>query len=111
MGAALRAGARAAARGRHPDAGRPRCRRPRLHRAALALAAGHRGARAVAAPSDGGRGPAHGLTTAYQAPRACRLPAGANLSTGVQTMLAMNYRGPYRVRAVHKGEPEIEHPG
>ena len=26
-------------------------------------------------------------------------------------MLAMNYRGPYRVRAVQKGEPEIEHPG
>ena len=25
-------------------------------------------------------------------------------------MLAMNYRGPYRVRAVHKAEPEIEHP-
>ena len=26
-------------------------------------------------------------------------------------MLAMNYRGPYRVRAVHKAEPQIEHPG
>ena len=26
-------------------------------------------------------------------------------------MLAMNYRGPYRIRAVHKPEPEIEHPG
>ena len=26
-------------------------------------------------------------------------------------MLAMNYRGPYRVRAVQKAEPEIEHPG
>ncbi|MGJ7543335.1 zinc-dependent alcohol dehydrogenase [Variovorax sp. LT1R16] len=26
-------------------------------------------------------------------------------------MLAMNYRGPYRVRAEHKAEPEIEHPG
>jgi len=26
-------------------------------------------------------------------------------------MLAMNYRGPYRIRAVHKVEPEIEHPG
>src|SRR5437868_1012960 len=25
-------------------------------------------------------------------------------------MLAMNYRGPYRVRAVQKAEPEIEHP-
>src|SRR6188472_3694852 len=25
-------------------------------------------------------------------------------------MLAMNYRGPYRVRASHKAEPEIEHP-
>jgi threonine dehydrogenase-like Zn-dependent dehydrogenase len=25
-------------------------------------------------------------------------------------MLAMNYRGPYRVRAVHKAEPQIEHP-
>jgi len=25
-------------------------------------------------------------------------------------MLAMNYRGPYRVRAVHKQEPDIEHP-
>ncbi|HTH10194.1 MAG TPA: zinc-dependent alcohol dehydrogenase, partial [Acidovorax sp.] len=25
-------------------------------------------------------------------------------------MLAMNYRGPYRVRAAHKQEPEIEHP-
>ncbi|MBG9387627.1 zinc-dependent alcohol dehydrogenase [Caenimonas aquaedulcis] len=25
-------------------------------------------------------------------------------------MLAMNYRGPYRVRPVHKEEPEIEHP-
>jgi threonine dehydrogenase-like Zn-dependent dehydrogenase len=25
-------------------------------------------------------------------------------------MLAMNYRGPYRVRTVHKQEPEIEHP-
>ncbi|WP_151637101.1 zinc-dependent alcohol dehydrogenase [Noviherbaspirillum aerium] len=25
-------------------------------------------------------------------------------------MLAMNYRGPYRVRAQHKEEPEIEHP-
>ena len=25
-------------------------------------------------------------------------------------MLAMNYRGPYRVRAVHKAEPTIEHP-
>lgn len=25
-------------------------------------------------------------------------------------MLAMNYRGPYRVRAVHKAEPRIEHP-
>ena len=25
-------------------------------------------------------------------------------------MLAMNYRGPYRVRAAHKAEPEIEHP-
>src|SRR5206468_2897135 len=25
-------------------------------------------------------------------------------------MLAMQYRGPYRVRATHKGEPEIEHP-
>jgi threonine dehydrogenase-like Zn-dependent dehydrogenase len=27
------------------------------------------------------------------------------------TMLAMNYRGPYRVRASHKAEPQIEHPG
>lgn len=26
-------------------------------------------------------------------------------------MLAMNYRGPYRVRASHKAEPDIEHPG
>ncbi|MDH6592904.1 threonine dehydrogenase-like Zn-dependent dehydrogenase [Variovorax sp. TBS-050B] len=26
-------------------------------------------------------------------------------------MLAMNYRGPYRIRAVQKQEPEIEHPG
>jgi threonine dehydrogenase-like Zn-dependent dehydrogenase len=26
-------------------------------------------------------------------------------------MLAMNYRGPFRVRASHKAEPEIEHPG
>lgn len=26
-------------------------------------------------------------------------------------MLAMDYRGPYRVRAVQKQEPEIEHPG
>ncbi len=26
-------------------------------------------------------------------------------------MLAMDYRGPYRVRAAHKQEPEIEHPG
>jgi threonine dehydrogenase-like Zn-dependent dehydrogenase len=26
-------------------------------------------------------------------------------------MLAMNYRGPYRVRAAHKAEPHIEHPG
>ena len=26
-------------------------------------------------------------------------------------MLAMDYRGPYRVRAAHKKEPEIEHPG
>ena len=26
-------------------------------------------------------------------------------------MLAMNYRGPYRVRVAHKQEPEIEHPG
>ena len=26
-------------------------------------------------------------------------------------MLAMNYRGPYRVRAEEKAEPEIEHPG
>lgn len=25
-------------------------------------------------------------------------------------MLAMNYRGPYRVRAAHKAEPQIEHP-
>ena len=25
-------------------------------------------------------------------------------------MLAMNYRGPYRVRAAHKAEPEIQHP-
>jgi len=25
-------------------------------------------------------------------------------------MLAMNYRGPYRVRAAHKAEPDIEHP-
>lgn len=25
-------------------------------------------------------------------------------------MLAMNYRGPYRVRVAHKAEPEIEHP-
>ncbi len=25
-------------------------------------------------------------------------------------MLAMNYRGPYRVRATHKAEPKIEHP-
>ncbi|NKE68205.1 glutathione-dependent formaldehyde dehydrogenase [Ramlibacter sp. RBP-2] len=25
-------------------------------------------------------------------------------------MLAMNYRGPYRVRASHKAEPQIEHP-
>ena len=25
-------------------------------------------------------------------------------------MLAMNYRGPYRVRAVQKAEPRIEHP-
>ena len=25
-------------------------------------------------------------------------------------MLAMNYRGPYRVRAAHKAEPGIEHP-
>jgi threonine dehydrogenase-like Zn-dependent dehydrogenase len=25
-------------------------------------------------------------------------------------MLAMNYRGPYRVRAAHKAEPRIEHP-
>ena len=25
-------------------------------------------------------------------------------------MLAMNYRGPYRVRVAHKEEPEIEHP-
>jgi threonine dehydrogenase-like Zn-dependent dehydrogenase len=26
-------------------------------------------------------------------------------------MLAMNYRGPYRVRAAHKADPHIEHPG
>ena len=26
-------------------------------------------------------------------------------------MLAMNYRGPYRVRAAHKADPVIEHPG
>ena len=26
-------------------------------------------------------------------------------------MLAMNYRGPYRVRADHKPDPVIEHPG
>ena len=26
-------------------------------------------------------------------------------------MLAMNYRGPYRVRVAHKAEPDIEHPG
>ena len=26
-------------------------------------------------------------------------------------MLAMNYRGPYRVRATHKSDPVIEHPG
>ena len=26
-------------------------------------------------------------------------------------MLAMNYRGPYRIRAAHKPDPEIEHPG
>jgi threonine dehydrogenase-like Zn-dependent dehydrogenase len=26
-------------------------------------------------------------------------------------MLAMNYRGPYRVRAAHKSDPQIEHPG
>ncbi|MDD2845903.1 MAG: glutathione-dependent formaldehyde dehydrogenase [Rhodoferax sp.] len=26
-------------------------------------------------------------------------------------MLAMDYRGPYRVRAAHKQEPEIKHPG
>jgi len=26
-------------------------------------------------------------------------------------MLAMNYRGPYRVRAAHKAQPELEHPG
>jgi threonine dehydrogenase-like Zn-dependent dehydrogenase len=26
-------------------------------------------------------------------------------------MLAMEYRGPYRVRATHKAEPRIEHPG
>ena len=26
-------------------------------------------------------------------------------------MLAMNYRGPYRIRADHKPEPRIEHPG
>ncbi|MDB5935270.1 MAG: glutathione-dependent formaldehyde dehydrogenase [Massilia sp.] len=26
-------------------------------------------------------------------------------------MLAMNYRGPYRVRAAHKPDPQIEHPG
>lgn len=26
-------------------------------------------------------------------------------------MLAMDYRGPYRVRAAHKQEPEIQHPG
>jgi threonine dehydrogenase-like Zn-dependent dehydrogenase len=26
-------------------------------------------------------------------------------------MLAMNYRGPYRVRVSHKAEPQIEHPG
>jgi threonine dehydrogenase-like Zn-dependent dehydrogenase len=26
-------------------------------------------------------------------------------------MLAMNYRGPYRVRVAHKEEPDIEHPG
>lgn len=26
-------------------------------------------------------------------------------------MLAMSYRGPYRVRTLHKQEPEIEHPG
>jgi threonine dehydrogenase-like Zn-dependent dehydrogenase len=26
-------------------------------------------------------------------------------------MLAMNYRGPYRVRATHKPDPQIEHPG
>ena len=26
-------------------------------------------------------------------------------------MLAMDYRGPYRVRAVHKPDPQIEHPG
>lgn len=25
-------------------------------------------------------------------------------------MLAMNYRGPYRIRASQKAEPEIEHP-
>jgi threonine dehydrogenase-like Zn-dependent dehydrogenase len=25
-------------------------------------------------------------------------------------MLAMNYRGPYRVRATQKAEPRIEHP-
>ena len=25
-------------------------------------------------------------------------------------MLAMNFRGPYRVRAIQKAEPKIEHP-
>ena len=25
-------------------------------------------------------------------------------------MLAMNYRGPYRIRAAYKPEPHIEHP-
>jgi threonine dehydrogenase-like Zn-dependent dehydrogenase len=36
--------------------------------------------------------------------------AGDEPDQGEPSMLAMNYRGPYRVRAVHKAEPEIEHP-
>src|SRR5690606_24299033 len=48
--------------------------------------------------------------------RACRLradrsaPPGASSFDQGRSMLAMNYRGPYRVRADQKREPRIEHP-
>jgi hypothetical protein len=57
---------------------------------------GRRGSRAAVIPQRASKG-------ARRAPLFCKQKRSTD-------MLAMNYRGPYRVRAAHKAEPEVEHP-